>query len=102
MPANGEEKAPSAGDSLKRGTSFKAQSTKEKKDSTAENSILKKESSYLNNNAGQSRRATQAKGLTFADDHGDALTEENFVNQLHYPQNKAGARGGQKGCCTIS
>jgi hypothetical protein len=52
---NGDEKEAPQGGSMKRGTSFKATSNKREIAET-NSSILKKESSYLNNNSGQSRR----------------------------------------------
>lgn len=62
-------------------------------------SILKSESRYA---PGASRkRHKSGRKLTFADDHGGELTQDTYVEALHYSAANINYVPPPKGCCTI-
>eukprot|EP00603_Paraphysomonas_imperforata_P003997 CAMPEP_0114418322 /NCGR_PEP_ID=MMETSP0103-20121206/3434_1 /TAXON_ID=37642 ORGANISM="Paraphysomonas imperforata, Strain PA2" /NCGR_SAMPLE_ID=MMETSP0103 /ASSEMBLY_ACC=CAM_ASM_000201 /LENGTH=75 /DNA_ID=CAMNT_0001586671 /DNA_START=226 /DNA_END=453 /DNA_ORIENTATION=- len=63
--------------------------------------ILKKSSSYkVGVNSGQTRQETK---LSFADDHGEVIGEDFYVEHLHYsPSSMTSRTDGPKNCCVVA
>jgi hypothetical protein len=64
--------------------------------------ILRKQSSYKVGVSNASIRRSDKK-ITFADDHGEVISEDFFVEHLHYsPSSMTAKMDGPKGCCVLA
>lgn len=65
--------------------------------------ILKSESTFAKSFGQRNSASTKSKKLQFADEVGNNLTENVFIDQLHYSSNNYSTAPEQtKGCCIIS
>ena len=66
-------------------------------------SLLKAQSNYSTSGRSAPPKPVTGQKISFADEHGDPIAENHFVDGLHYSeQSTTVTRGGPRGCCSIS